>query len=92
MAKNLNYVPFQNKCTYHRETRRTDEDWENYLWNLSKSVGDACDKFLKSRGIISEPFMERNPKPYGVMGKDHEIDANRPNKPIARTSPPQAGA
>jgi uncharacterized protein (DUF927 family) len=49
MAKNRNYVPHNEHR--HVETRRTDEDWENYLWKLSKTVGDACDRFFVSRGM-----------------------------------------
>ena len=49
MAKNLNYVPHNEHR--HIETRKTDEDWENYLFRLSKVVGDACDAFFVSRGM-----------------------------------------
>lgn len=49
MAKNKNYVPWNEYR--HVETRRTDEDWENYLWKLSKIVGEACDRFFVSRGM-----------------------------------------
>jgi len=49
MAKNRNYIPHNEHR--HVETRRTDEDWENYLWKLSKTVGDACDRFFVSRGM-----------------------------------------
>jgi hypothetical protein len=49
MAKNRNYIPHNEHR--HVETRRTDQDWENYLWKLSKTVGDACDRFFVSRGM-----------------------------------------
>jgi hypothetical protein len=49
MAKNRNYIPWNDHR--HVETRRTDNDWDNYLWKLSKTVGDACDRFFVSRGM-----------------------------------------
>lgn len=49
MAKNRNYVPHNEHR--HIETRHTESDWENYLWKLSKTVGDACDRFFVSRGM-----------------------------------------
>jgi hypothetical protein len=51
MAKNRNYTPHNEYR--HIETRRTDEDWEKYLWNLSKTVGAACDKFFEKRGMTA---------------------------------------
>lgn len=42
----------------HRETRRTEEDWDNYWLHLSSTVGKACDKWLESRGIVSRQFAE----------------------------------
>jgi len=49
MAKNRNYVPHNEHR--HIETRHTENDWDNYLWKLSKTVGDACDRFFVSRGM-----------------------------------------
>ena len=49
MPKNRNFVPHNEHR--HIETRRTDEDWENYLNNLSKTVGEACDRFFVSRNM-----------------------------------------
>jgi hypothetical protein len=49
MAKNKNYVPWNEHR--HIETRRTESDWDNYLWKLSKTVGEACDRFFVSRGM-----------------------------------------
>lgn len=49
MANNKNYVPWNEYR--HIETRHTESDWENYLWKLSKTVGDACDRFFVSRGM-----------------------------------------
>lgn len=49
MAKNRNYIPHNEHR--HIETRHTESDWDNYLWKLSKTVGDACDRFFVSRGM-----------------------------------------
>ena len=51
MAKKNNYIPWNEYR--HVETRKTDEDWENYLFRLSKVVGDACERFFVSRGMTS---------------------------------------
>jgi len=51
-----NYVPHNE--VVHRETRRSEEDWEDWLWKLSTTVGKACDKWLASRGIKSNQFAE----------------------------------
>jgi hypothetical protein len=61
MARNRNYVP-HSKCYYHRETRHSEEDYENWLKNLSATVGEACEKFLRSRKIKVEPFVEQRKK------------------------------
>jgi hypothetical protein len=49
MGKNLNYTPWNE--FRHVETRKADGDWDDYLLNLSKSVGEACDKFFDDRGM-----------------------------------------
>lgn len=51
-----NYVPHNE--VVHRETRRSEEDWEDWLWKLSTTVGKACDRWLASRGIKSNQFAE----------------------------------
>jgi len=48
-----NYTP-HNKWE-HRDTNGGDKV-EQYLLNLSKTVGKACDKWLESRGIVSRQF------------------------------------
>jgi hypothetical protein len=60
--KSINYVPHNQ--FRHIETRRTDEDWEDYLLNLSEIVSTACDKWLASRGIYPAPFIN-----YGKLDK-----------------------
>ena len=37
----------------HVETRRSDEDYEDYLRRLSSTVSAACEKFFVSRGMTS---------------------------------------
>jgi len=49
VGKNLNYVPWNEHK--HVETRKTDDDWDDYLLNLSSSVGAACDRFFDLRGM-----------------------------------------
>ena len=46
---NINYVPHNEYR--HVETRRTEEDYEEYLENLSRVVSVACDKWLRSKGL-----------------------------------------
>ena len=48
-----NYIP-HNKWE-HRDTNGGDKV-DQYLLNLSKTVGRACDKWLASRGIVSRQF------------------------------------
>jgi len=55
MAKNLNYTPWNE--FRHIETRRREEDWDDYLINLSKSVGAACDKFFEKRGMKTQIYL-----------------------------------
>lgn len=51
-----NYLP--HAWTTHRSTRRSPEDYEDYLRNLSSSVGRACDKWLAARGIETIKFIQ----------------------------------
>ena len=54
---NQNYIPHNEFI--HRETRRTEEDWDNVMMNLSSLVGKACDKWLEKRGFKPTPFIEQ---------------------------------
>jgi len=56
MPAHKNYVPHNE--ILHIETRRSQDDWDDYLNNLSKIVGEACDKWLASRGIEPMPFIQ----------------------------------
>jgi len=62
VSKNINYLP--HKGYFHRSTK--DDDWENYINNLSSSVSKACDKFFEKRGMTfndsSLSFFQRNKK------------------------------
>jgi len=82
MAKNKNYVPHNE--FRHIETRRTENDWDNYLWKLSKTVGEACDRFFVSRGmppgsveVRTEAWKKRNEvqKCAGGSIRDESKDA-----------------
>ena len=48
IVKIKNYVP--HNAVVHRDTTN-GEGWDDYLENLSKSVGKACDKWLEAKGL-----------------------------------------
>lgn len=57
MSRHLNHVPWNN--IEHIDTRKQEEDFEDYLSNLSRTVSRACEEFFKKRGmVVSYQFPE----------------------------------
>jgi len=65
MAKNINYVAHNEYR--HVETKGESDEW---IVNLSREVGEACERFFIRRGMKSLP-------PLGIVPKTYAKEENR---------------
>ncbi len=63
-GNNNNYFSFTNNNSnnlfYMREQEEQSDKEMRYITNLSKSVGNACDKWLAAKGLKGKSWKQQN--------------------------------